>query len=366
MKRSLLMLAIFGAFSSIAFAESHVTLYGGVDEGVLVQKNSRSPASVRLQSDMHGRSMWGIMGTEDLGNGNSISFVLEQGFNSNDGTVGAPSYSTDSGFTRQATMALQGEWGMLQAGRVDALSFAPYLMTGWLAFQGVSMMSWETLGASFNRVNNTITYETPVVDGWKVRLMYGNGMGTDTEQWSHNSHYYGGLLSYRGEALRATLTYENVDWKGASFGTDGNYSDIKYRGDQNTINFGIEYDIGIWTPMFAYQWNHKKDGQQSNMFGLATKIRAGGGQVLAGVRYIFGKDTSPAYSKAYGYDTNKLNAWQIDLGYIYPISKRTELKALGIYTNGHKLWHEEPFSSSTMTTQIYNGYQLYAGISHEF
>ncbi len=366
MKRTLLMLAILGAFSGMAMAESHVTLYGGVDEGVLVQKNSRSPASVRLQSDFHGRSMFGIMGTEDLGNGNSISFVLEQGFNSNDGTIGAPSYTTGNGFTRQSTLAINGDWGMFQMGRVDALSFAPYIMSGWIVFTGVGMMSWEALGANYNRVNNTITYETPKYNGWQLRLMYGNGMGTDTDQWSHNSHYYGGALMYRGENLRSTLTYENVDWKGWDYGTDGQFSDNVGRGDQNTINFGIEYDCGIWTPMFAYQWNHKKDGQQSNMFGLSTKVRAGGGTVLAGVRYIWGKNTYEAYSKAHGYSTNKLNAWQIDLGYIYPVSKRTELKALAIYTNGHKLWHEEPFTSSTSTGGIYNGYQLYAGISHEF
>lgn len=41
-----------------------------------------------MKSGTRSGSRWGIKGVEDLGNGYSVGFILEQGFNSDDGSVG--------------------------------------------------------------------------------------------------------------------------------------------------------------------------------------------------------------------------------------------------------------------------------------
>ena len=38
MKKTLIAMGVLGAFSSLAFAASNVTLYGIIEEGVIVQK----------------------------------------------------------------------------------------------------------------------------------------------------------------------------------------------------------------------------------------------------------------------------------------------------------------------------------------
>ncbi|MCD8340429.1 MAG: porin [Burkholderiales bacterium] len=368
MKKSLVALGVLGAFCAFAYAESSVTLYGLIEEGVLVQKNSKAAASVQLKSGFDQGSRWGIRGIEDLGGGNAVGFILEQGFAIDDGTVANGSYGTgNSGFTRESILYAQGDdWGSFAMGRTGALSFAQSraILTGWVFGTGFGAGAWTTYGNNFARINNTVSYQTPDFGGFKLSLMYGNGIGTDTEQWSHNTHYYGIGAIYEANNIKSSLIYENVDWKGfrPGFNTDGQTGFPKR--DQNVINFGFEYDCGSWTPMFAYQWDHTKDGQQSNMFGLSAKVDAGGGDFMIGVRYIWGKNTNYSYSGANGYDSNKFRAWNVDLGYIYPLSKRTALKAFAAYTGSSKLWKTYEFTSSQDT--IYNGFQLYAGIRHSF
>ena len=94
MKKTLIAMGVLGAFSSLAFAASNVTLYGIIEEGVIVQKAKHGDNKVELNSGFGQGSRWGIKGVEDLGNGYSAGFVLEQGFNADNGneaTSGKPS-----------------------------------------------------------------------------------------------------------------------------------------------------------------------------------------------------------------------------------------------------------------------------------
>ncbi|MCD8338776.1 MAG: porin [Burkholderiales bacterium] len=370
--------AALGSIAITSSAESQVTLYGHIEEGVMVQKQRTLPAQVELVSGMDQGSRWGIRGTEDLGNGSWVGVILEQGFSANDGTINDGSYGTgNSGFTREAILNAGGDWGSFAMGRTGALSFtgSRSILTGWLFGMDWEMGGWSAYVNSPGRMNNTITYQTPDFGGFKVSLMYSNGVGKDTSQWSHNTHYYGIGIIYDANHIRSSLIYENLDWKGSKYGNDDHNP---VHGDQNQLNFGFEYDFGSWTPGFAYQWSHQKNGQQINMFGINAKIDAGGGDLLIGFKYIFGKDTSP-YKYANGltglvaeYGDNKQRLWQIDIAYIYPLSKRTSLKFLGSYSGGGKSWNNDEWLASKFNGfspsvgQIYNGYQLMAGLSHSF
>lgn len=80
MMKRILVSAIIAGASLNAYAESNVTLYGVIDQAIAVTKHKHEAAKVRIDDGIYAGSRFGIKGTEDLGNGNSVGFILEQGF----------------------------------------------------------------------------------------------------------------------------------------------------------------------------------------------------------------------------------------------------------------------------------------------
>src|ERR1700730_16325238 len=114
MKKTLLALAVLGAFAGAASAQTNVTVYGIVDAGVQY-KNDGNPAgkTLSLQSGIQNGSRLGFKGTEDLGGGLSAIFTFENGFNVDDGTLGQGNRL----FGRQAWVGLNGGFGTVKLGR---------------------------------------------------------------------------------------------------------------------------------------------------------------------------------------------------------------------------------------------------------
>ena len=77
MMKRILVSAIIAAASINAYAESNVTLYGVIDQAVAVTKHKHEAAKVRIDDGIYAGSRFGIKGTEDLGNGNSVGFILD-------------------------------------------------------------------------------------------------------------------------------------------------------------------------------------------------------------------------------------------------------------------------------------------------
>ena len=59
MKKTLIAAAVMAA-SGVAFAASNVTLYGVIEEGVMVQKAKDTAASVELKAGFDSGNRWGI------------------------------------------------------------------------------------------------------------------------------------------------------------------------------------------------------------------------------------------------------------------------------------------------------------------
>lgn len=351
MKKTLIAAAVM-ATSGIAFAASNVTLYGVIEEGVLLEKAKHADTTVQLRSGFDQGSRWGIKGVEDLGNGYSVGFILEQGFSADDGNVANAGNGTTSGFTREAFMYVNGDFGKFGAGRTGTLASGAqsnHILTGWALGTGLGLSSWTSaIGTSFSRTNNSVVYATPVFSGFSVHAMYSNGLATDTDKWSDNSHYYGLGVKYQANAIRSSLIFEAVDNKAT--GTEKAIY---------TINYGLEYNLGSWTPMFAYQFAHQNSGRRTHMFGLSAKVAVGGGDVLVGGRYLFGKDEAKDVGANKVAVDGDVRAWNIGAAYIYPLSKRTALKAYAGYADSGKEWKD-------VENVAYNGYQVYLGMRHSF
>lgn len=101
-----------------AHAQSSVTLYGIVDEGVNYTSNVQtSPGNghnlYSLSSGILSGSRWGLRGVEDIGGGLKAIFVLENGFDVNNGRMGQGSLE----FGRQAYVGLSTKFGSVTLGR---------------------------------------------------------------------------------------------------------------------------------------------------------------------------------------------------------------------------------------------------------
>ena len=86
MQKKIIALAIAGLASSAAFAQTNVQIYGIVDAAMAYVNNSQGRDGFAVQSGVLAGNRIGFKGTEDLGNGLKANFVLEQGFNLNDGS----------------------------------------------------------------------------------------------------------------------------------------------------------------------------------------------------------------------------------------------------------------------------------------
>ena len=380
MKKTLIAAAVMAA-SGVAFAASNVTLYGVIEEGVVVSKAKHKDTLVNLESGFDSGNRWGLRGVEDLGNGYSVGFILEQGFTANNGDEG----EAGKAFNREAILSVKGGFGSLAFGRTGGLAFAQSqaIRTGWVFGTGYGAAGWNAIDWVAKRMNNTISYASSAFAGFTVHAMYSNGVEADTNKWSDNSHYYGIGVKYNANNILSSLIFEAVDNKGTAvpaqtFGDfitedfydsvikeDGDlaYDDVKddvitegknAKKTQYGLNFGFEWNLGTITPMFGYQYVWQDGGNKDHQFGLSAKAPVAGGTVKVGARYTFGKNDG-----AKANEEDKHNAWLIGAAYEYPLSKRTIVKSYAGYAHAAKAWKKQYDTS-------YNGYQVYLGLCHSF
>ncbi|ABE36222.1 gram-negative porin family protein [Paraburkholderia xenovorans LB400] len=147
--------------SSSAHAQSSVTLYGIIDEGIMYLSNSGGSSRTYLDS-VNGidSSRWGLKGSEDLGSGFRAIFQIESGINLNSGAFaqgGTP-------FGRQAYVGLSSaQYGSLTLGRqYDMIFYFPASISP-VAIGSVIFGHPGDLDNTAHslRVNNAVRYMSP-------------------------------------------------------------------------------------------------------------------------------------------------------------------------------------------------------------
>lgn len=236
MKKSLLALAVLGALSSAAHAQSNVTVYGVIDLSLnyttnqdagghavwsLGDSNAGTGAGDGGQGAMSG-SRLGFKGEEDLGGGNKAVFKMESGFTANNGQ------SDQQGqlFGRQVYAGLSNkDMGQLTFGRqygimtdmafdFDPLGVGNYVANEWEVF---------LFGVRFD---NTIWYKNqmgPV----QVNVQYSVGGQTGTT--SHGSTF-GASVKYNQGPLGLGGAFQQS--------TDTNANNLTALSLDGTYNFG--------------------------------------------------------------------------------------------------------------------------------
>ena len=160
-------------------AQSNVTIYGVVDEAAAYASNQNGNSNTYMRSGSLSASKIGFQGTEDLGGDLQALFLLESGFEAD---TGAQSVA-GSLFNRQAYVGLQSRaWGSVTAGR----QYTPYyLLVGSLASSNILTGATGAHPGDFDgldttvRVNNSLTYSSPVWRGLQASTQYGFGEAKD-------------------------------------------------------------------------------------------------------------------------------------------------------------------------------------------
>jgi predicted porin len=320
MKKSVLVLAVLGAFTNAASAQStsSVTVYGVVDAGLVVEKGSSAGSFNKLSSGVASGSRLGFKGTEDLGGGLSASFVLENGFQADTGALG----QSGALFGRQAFVGLGGSsFGTVTLGRQYtphylAVNFADPFGTG-LAGDAVNIL--PNTGDASSRMNNTIKYATPDLSGFSGELAYGFGeVGGDTSA----KRQIGASVGYTGGPLGVRLAYHNLN-NATAANQPGNNA-------KNTI-LAATYNFEVAKLHFAYGVD-KGTGSSPyrnttvNPYGRIMTPSTDSNDVLVGVSVPFGPHTVLAsFIRKNDKTARDQDADQWALGYRYALSKRTDL-----------------------------------------
>lgn len=171
-----------GLASGIACAQSSVTVYGLVDNGITYQNSSTTLGSttggrsaVKMSTGVWLGSRFGLKGAEDLGGGFKAIFQLEAGVNTNNGT----SQFSGGMFTRQSWVGLSDpRYGVLAAGRQYTAYYtllSPYTPNNWLTgYFGAHPGDIDALDVDY-RANNSLVYMSPELYGFTVGGSYAFG-----------------------------------------------------------------------------------------------------------------------------------------------------------------------------------------------
>lgn len=378
MKKTLLALAVLGAFAGVASAQSSVTVYGRVDLS-LAKNYGTEDKSIQNGSG----SRLGFRGVEDLGGGMKAIFNVEHRFNADTGTdssytnlfTGTPPYAGDQAnlnaagnptgrfWNGRSIVGLQTDFGQVVLGReyTPAFLYAQLIADPWgydtVASGGVNRSATGVVngagvggiagitagGIGRVRNSNAITYSisaSGITFGAQIAEAEGNPSGSTNEV---KDRPWGAALAYATGPFRAALAYENPS-----------DSDDKWMTVSATYDFGM-FKLG---GLYGTGVNQVGIDHRSMLITGTAPIGAGELRLAYGTLKNQGGPATGSTLVRPGFTAIKAFA----VGYHYSLSKRTTVYA--DYIN-----NKRELLNSTNTAVLdmpgpKNGYDL--GIKHNF
>ncbi|WP_322102262.1 porin [Paraburkholderia sp. J41] len=212
-----LTIFLIGSSASTAFAQSSVTLYGSIDEGVGYVTNAKGSAQT-VMGPISVPDQFGFKGVEDLGGGTKAIFQLENGFFSNTGALA----SAGTLFSRKAFVGLSdNRWGTLTLGKQWDLTDDVLLpnANGAVQYNYFLYHPANIDNDAVTTVNNTVKYASNPWHGVSARAMYGF-----TDASTGQGRYVGGALLYKSSALQLGAVYSDTRNKSYAFNTSLGYA----------------------------------------------------------------------------------------------------------------------------------------------
>ena len=262
MKKTLAALAVLGALSAGSAVAADVTLYGVVDYSLKYSRvdtdktGEDATNKFEMASGAQSGSRFGLKGTEDLGNGLKVGFVLENGFGADDGTMLQGSRL----FGRESQVYLAGAFGQLSFGRVGQLvsGNGSYGLMGDISPFGASWagaVEPSTYMVGYGRFDNTVTYKSPEFAGARVYAQYSFN-ANNKDEWKQD-----GL-----DDTRSTTEGKTTANRYAALGATYNVGGLALVAAADWYNWSDN-----WDRMNGADWNHVegKDSDDGYTFTLA-------------------------------------------------------------------------------------------------
>ena len=304
MKKSLLALAVLGAYAGVASAQSSVTIFGVVDLSVNQIKNG-SLKTTSMQSNQLNSNRLGFRGFEDLGGGLGAGFWLEGGMsNENGGTAwnqGRRStvslFSQAAGeirlgkdytptFSNLGAFDVFGANGLGQDANLISLVSSPSSPTASVAATGV-------------RANNSMAYFLPGnLGGFYGTAMYALGQGND------NNKYWGLRGGFATGPFDVALAYGETETTTAN--------------KLKVMNFGGSWNFGA-AKIYGLYNESKLGGLKETFYELSVGVPLGQGEFKGSYANVSDKGIQGPLN------INNSDATLWALQYIYNLSKRTAL-----------------------------------------
>ena len=391
--------------SPAVFAQSSVTLYGLIDVSGQYIKSGTTTLRELTNGGLAG-SRIGFKGTEDLGGGTFVDFVLEGGLNIDTGT------SAQGGalFGRQAFGALRNaNFGTLSAGRqysslyIQSGEFSAFSNVtgtgastaiiggyagGYEPVQGggtavaapavvaggptttaaVNSTNSESLNGGPARVNNSVRYTTPSFSGFKASALVGLG---EVSGNTKNTRLFDGSVRYTGFGFDAYVSYVSDKASGTGYtntivsAANGSTSAVNIQ----TITASASYTIDA---LKVYAGYLKGDDKRN----VAAQYQHDGRGLWLGADYRIGQNLLKAQWVNNEIDNNvagasdyKTNAY--GLGYQFDLTKRTAfyLDATRLVNTGFSGNNTGRFTGSVsgLTTATQHGISEFGvGVRHSF
>ena len=325
MKKSLVALALFGAFAATAQAQSSVQIYGTIDAGLGKATGSSTAVTKRDNNKL------GFKGTEDLGNGLKAIFQLEIRYESDTGTLESNARPL---FQGQSRVGLQGDFGTVRLGRgltafqETSTAFEPWSgMPTPAGFQtdltvaGYTSDPLSAPGNSRNRFSNAVFFNSPVIAGFQfnatVAAKEANNNVAVAATVPNLTTNATGNFALPANAVPASNPYSmSVTYNYGQFAAMGAY---ERNGVQAKLwSVGASFNPAPELKLMA-TYQHQDDGNfkiintDTKSWVLGLNYDVGPGKVRAG----YGQKTPDGVAKSK----------QASLGYDYNLSKRTYLYA---------------------------------------
>lgn len=353
MKKSLLAIAVTGAFAVSAHAQSSVTLYGLIDTGIVYTNNQGGHSNWQENSSSTQNTVFGLKGSEDLGGGLHAIFKLEQGFNLNNGSEAFPG----DGFGSQAWVGLQSDqYGTVTFGRQfdplnDLLGPLSAESNTWGGNIAAHPFENDNLAADSVVVNNAVKYASPTWHGVTFEGMYAfsNSAGGFS-----NNRAYGFSASFSQGPVNLAAGY--LQFNNAGGGVLGSNTNGAVSQNDGSANFvaerqriwgaGGNYTFGPAT--IGLVWSHTQIDNMASVFsfGLGDYTPLGGNLRLdnyeVNAKYALTQALSVSGSYTFtngaygdGGTTASPNWNSVMLQTDYTLSKRTDIYLEGVYQHVH-------------------------------
>ncbi|WP_027212637.1 porin [Burkholderia sp. WSM2232] len=312
MKKTLLAATAVVSLSALqgAWAQSSVTLYGVVDNGIEYQDGGENKV-VRASSGGLFATVYGMIGHEDIGGGVHVNFQLEQGFSS---FTGVAQVAGDA-FNRLAWVGMSGGFGEFRVGRQKKPQYL--FLDGELdPIAGKSIASsFSDLATVSVRASNALTYFAPRYRGLEAQFMV--ALRDSTTKPSNGIQLYNAVARYINGPFHLAVGYEQQ---------------ANAAGTSIQRNLTLASSLRFDATRFHLVYTTERQSDHSLNVALYT--------ASASVLLNPANEVALMYGYLHDRSGKGNNAQQVGVGYMYFLSKRSTLYALaGLVDNRNQATH---------------------------